>query len=474
LTTEHVFDMLAGMESAVALGEVLDEVSGHLNAQHARLVDAAVVMLANPSWWCGVGMEEPHQFLCWRTALSPARARQVVSIARRVGELPACMGRFRAGELSIDQMAAIAKRAPWWTDQQMADLAAMLTVSQLRRMLSSYPFPVVPEPAEASDDEADARAGETTDGVDGVVDAGATEDADEDESAGGVDANGAGDEVADGADSDGGGHDGPDDDAGGSGDGSVAEEAWWGWGDDGRFRLHLEVDPDSGLVLEQALSEAHDRLFNESGVSVSRIDAVRDVAERALDRVEGGSRRDRYRVHLHLDVDGVFTDAAGRHLPDSIRRHISCDGTLSPVFHQQGVPVSVGRAQRVIPPRLRRLVGLRDGGACRVPGCGADRFVEIHHIIHWQDHGRTESPNLICLCPHHHRMHHRGQLGITGDADQPDGFTFTNRHGRVIANSGARPTPPGAPPLEGCYRHPLGERLDTHALTFTPPTTPAV
>ena len=72
-------------------------------------------------------------------------------------------------------------------------------------------------------------------------------------------------------------------------------------------------------------------------------------------------------------------------------------------------------------------------------------------------------------------MHHRGELGIAGDADQPDGVTFTSRSGRVIAASGARPTRPGAPPPPpgGRYRHPLGERLDSRWLTFDPPHLPA-
>lgn len=447
------------MESATELSGVLDDVSGHLNAQHARLVDAAVTMLANPSWWSGEGVEEPHRFLCWRTAVAPGRAKQIVTIAERVDELPTCMARFRAGELSVDQMAAIATRAPWWTDGQIAELAPMLTVSQLRRSLAQYPFPDVPNPDESAggddavDDEGEDATDEEAERPDDADDATSDED---DATTDDASSAGSGDETGDSASD------------GRPGD---QDRAWWGWGDDGRLRLYLEVGPDSGMVIEQALCESRDRLFDQLGESVASADAVRDIAERSLDKVVSPSRRDRFRVNLHLDVDGDFTDAVGRRLPDSIRRHVGCDGSLSPVFHRDAVPVSVGRTQRVIPPRLRRQVIRRDHGACRVPSCGADAFVEIHHVEHWEDHGVTESWNLLCLCPAHHRMHHRGELGITGNADEPDGVTFTDRRGRVIAGSGARPTPPGAPPPppSGRYEHPLGERLDMHWLTFVPP-----
>ena len=72
-------------------------------------------------------------------------------------------------------------------------------------------------------------------------------------------------------------------------------------------------------------------------------------------------------------------------------------------------------------------------------------------------------------------MHHRGHLGIVGDADRPDGITFTNRHGLAITTSGAKPTPPEAPPPppSGQYRHPVGEPLDHWSIYFAPPKHPA-
>jgi len=68
-------------------------------------------------------------------------------------------------------------------------------------------------------------------------------------------------------------------------------------------------------------------------------------------------------------------------------------------------------------------------------------------------------------------LHHHGKLGISGNADEPDGVVFTNQAGNPIAQAGARPKPPRAPPSPpiGTYRHPLGERLDGRWLNFNPP-----
>ena len=68
-------------------------------------------------------------------------ARSIVAIAERVDELPASIEAFRRGELSLDQMATIARNAPAWADVQSRDYAIVMTVTQLRQVLQKYPFP---------------------------------------------------------------------------------------------------------------------------------------------------------------------------------------------------------------------------------------------------------------------------------------------------------------------------------------------
>ncbi|HEV7719781.1 MAG TPA: HNH endonuclease signature motif containing protein, partial [Iamia sp.] len=100
------------------------------------------------------------------------------------------------------------------------------------------------------------------------------------------------------------------------------------------------------------------------------------------------------------------------------------------------------------------------------PGCDSHLWIEAHHIIHWEDHGETATDNLLCLCAHHHRLHHQGLLGITGNADAPDGMIFTTATGRVLEPSG-RPTPPTTMPTVAPYDGPTGETLHQHWVTFT-------
>jgi hypothetical protein len=64
-------------------------------------------------------------------------------------------------------------------------------------------------------------------------------------------------------------------------------------------------------------------------------------------------------------------------------------------------------------------------------------------------------------------------MTISGNADQPDGLTFTDPHGNVIDPS-ARPIKPTRPPPAPAkpYEHPIGERLHKRDLLFADPPVP--
>ena len=104
------------------------------------------------------------------------------------------------------------------------------------------------------------------------------------------------------------------------------------------------------------------------------------------------------------------------------------------------MPVSVGRALRIVPERTRRLVLDRDRG-CRFPGCVARAHLEVHHVVHWADGGGTDLDNLVGVCPFHHDEHHRGEFTITGDANVAGGLVFLARGGWAIG-PGPTYTPP--------------------------------
>ncbi|MGK2957177.1 MAG: HNH endonuclease signature motif containing protein [Acidimicrobiales bacterium] len=58
-----------------------------------------------------------------------------------------------------------------------------------------------------------------------------------------------------------------------------------------------------------------------------------------------------------------------------------------------GQPQQVGKKTRTIPPSTRRGVNLRDQG-CRFPGCGARKYIDVHHIKHWAHGGTHEMANF--------------------------------------------------------------------------------
>jgi hypothetical protein len=402
------------------LEERLADLCGHRNVLDASLVRLVAEALETGVWEMP-GVVSAAHWLAWKAGLSGAHAQQVVSVARRRGDLPVMFAAFDAGELSFDQVAPIAAKAPAWADAELCEFARLATVTQLRRVMRSYEFPPDPTPGTADDDD---------------------------------------------------GPDGPDD------HGAVAEpvESLSMWHcDDGRWELRGELDAEHGAIVDAALREAQDALFRRDGDKATKVDALVEIANRSLDTVVDVGRRDRYRVHVHVDVDNTMTDGLGYRLPDWLRDLIWCDTIITTVHEHGGIPVSVGRAQRTVPERTRRLVILRDRG-CRVPGCNGDRFLEVHHVIHWDPHdgaGPTDTWNLACLCPRHHRLHHQGKLGISGNADDPHGLVFTDIYGRVMKPSAVARPPTGPPPEPaGRYQHPLGERLQMRWVTFNPPPPP--
>ena len=97
-------------------------------------------------------------------------------------------------------------------------------------------------------------------------------------------------------------------------------------------------------------------------------------------------------------------------IPAETARRLACDATISRIIvDHDGVPVSAGKARRVIPPALRRALDLRDRH-CTHPGCDMPaHWCDAHHIVHWADGGKTELANLRLLCRPHHRTAHNHQ-----------------------------------------------------------------
>ena len=407
------------------------EVAGVVHGGFAVLVDLAGDAL-DEKLWQGWGLHSPGQWLAWKSGLSIRVAGQVVKVARRRRELPCAVAALRSGELSLDQVRLIAVHVPAPYDEAATALAKVMTVAQLERILPRYCW--------------------DTDNGDRADDAG-------DDSA-----------------------DPPDPDRG--------RRGYFGFDDTGRGRLSATVPGDDALVLDAALKAARAELLarhraehpDEPVPWFTHADALVELARSYLAR--GAAEhpgRDRFLVHAHLDQhpDGtpVLRSHLGPVLPDVLRRFLTCDCDVRPVWEVHGKPLSVGRTERLVPDRARRIIEQRDGG-CIVPGCERRTGLDVHHIVHWEDGGRTDTSSLCCLCRKHHRQHHLGLLGITGDADAPDGLVVTDRWDRPMTPGPTlTPIDPDEPPETAAaaqqipttrYRPATGERCNPRDIWLAP------
>ena len=134
---------------------------------------------------------------------------------------------------------------------------------------------------------------------------------------------------------------------------------------------------------------------------------------------------------------------------------ITCTAALSWMRHDHdGSVLDAGRRRRRPDAALRRAARERDHCRCRFPGCESRR-VDLHHIQHWINGGRTSLKNLISLCKYHHMLiHQRGYL----IASAPGGaFTFHRPDGTLL------PASPAPPDLDGTIN-------DCHDAAVTPAT----
>jgi hypothetical protein len=114
------------------------------------------------------------------------------------------------------------------------------------------------------------------------------------------------------------------------------------------------------------------------------------------------------------------------------------------------------RAHQDIPPSVARLVWHRDGGRCRVDGCGSARGLELHHVVHRADGGSHDASNIVLCCFSCHQAHHAGRLTISGTADRlvvrrPDGYASSGRKAPHVRPS-IMPPPIAPPPIAPASR----------------------
>jgi hypothetical protein len=384
---------------------------GTINVAVARLV-ATIRMLIDTGGWGGHGIRSVEHWVSWKAGVSSRRAGDLVRVARRIDELPACWALFEQGRLTEDAMVRIARRVPAGRDGEVAGWAPGMLISQLTRALASCPE--LPDPALTPKAEQDrerfVRLRTRPDG--------------------------------------------------------------WGQGE-------LSLPPDEMAGLQVALQAARDAEFRDrnalpaeaevvSSGSVTWADAFVRLTQAGLDGLDPtlartGHPGERTKVLLHHDIAPDGTLGAGQlHLgpviPDPVARYLACDAEVLVATYRAGQLLGIHPTQRTVNRNLRRVIERRDQG-CAHPLCTRTRWLHIHHIVHWAQRGLTIPPNLVCLCPVHHRQLHDGELSIDGDPEAGS-LRFYDQRGSPI-----EPPDPGPPRqlrLDGPspYTPPFGERLD--------------
>ncbi len=213
----------------------------------------------------------------------------------------------------------------------------------------------------------------------------------------------------------------------------------------GMFRLDGWLDPVGGAALKaaiDALSKPLGRDDERTGPQ-RRADAAVELAHHAMD---AGSmpRRNGARPHVavHTTPEALrgAVGAPVSHLecgmPVSVAtvQRLACDGTLHRVLMADSVVTDMGRATRAVSPAQWRALKARHR-TCSWPGC--DRpigWTNPHHIEFFGRGGRSDLPNLLPLCFHHHRLVHEGgwqvvKAGSGYDFIPPERLSFRRARG---------------------------------------------
>ncbi|UJL26941.1 DUF222 domain-containing protein [Mycolicibacterium vanbaalenii] len=445
-----------------AFFEELAELAGQRNAIDGRIAQIAAE-IDRAELWGITGVKSLEGLLAWKLGTSFRNAETIVAVARRLDEFPRCSRDLREGRLSLDQVGVIAERAGAGSDDHYADLAAHSTVAQLRTAVKQEPRPE-PDPESESGADCDPESeSEAKPRRDPVPRASITKTSDEQYTYWRIAL--------------------PHDEAATFDtalnchlEGLVAQ-----WKRDHNITDHTD-DHNHDINSDPGRGDGHDTVDRGygpdddggGGEGVGRA-PLPDTVAAFWALVKAGwdvevARRPHGQhttVVMHVDVkDKIAALHLGPALSAAERRYLSCDATCEVWFERHGQVIGSGRTTRAISRRLRRALEHRDR-TCVVPGCGATRGLHAHHIRHWEDGGLTELDNLVLVCPHHHRLHHRGVITITGPADQ---LTVTDSVGRHLEPGSLARPPTQSPPEVAPYQGPPGERAQWKWYTpFQPP-----
>src|SRR5882724_10305347 len=415
------------------LGDQIAELSAHLDAAAARLLDLIRAFDARGGW--GNGFRSCAHWLTWHIGLDPGAARERVRVARALANLPRLADALARGELSYSKVRALTRVATPETEERLLKIGRAGTAEDVERIVRAWRR--VDRIAEAKESIRRHRARrlhvyQDEDGM--VVIHGRLEP-----EAGAVFRKAL----------------------------EAAREALYerarGSGVANTSVSAETLDPATGLIVREDMPTWGQQ----------QADALGLLAQTVLHHgLEPGTPGERYQVVVHVDASVLADPEApgqsvledGAHVSAETSRRLACYSSRVVMRHDaDGRVTEVGARTRTIPPALQRVLQHRDHG-CRFPGCGLP-FGQGHHIQHWANGGPTTLSNLALLCRRHHRAVHEEGYHVERQADGE--LRFRRPDGRPLPDT-PPPAPVPADPVDALRAGNDGHGLHIDARTAMP------
>jgi hypothetical protein len=200
----------------------------------------------------------------------------------------------------------------------------------------------------------------------------------------------------------------------------------WYFDEGRRFGLEAELPAADGAVVEKALVRLSEQIpvmpgeEDQSCAEQRRADALVMLASA---RVAEDQDPDRATAVIHVRAGGYGEEDRASEVEDGpvihpqTARRLMCSGRLQWLLEDEaGDVLRVGRTRRDPPRWMMRQLKHRDR-ECQFSGCGARRYLQAHHIRHWEQGGPTELDNLILVCFFHHKLVHEYGWRILRERD---------------------------------------------------------
>src|SRR5246500_654692 len=118
------------------LGDEIAELSAHLDAATARLLDLIREFDARGGW--NSGFRSCAAWLSWRVGLDLGAARERVRVARALGTLPLLAQALARGELSYAKVRALTRVATPETEDRLLKVGQAGTAAHVERIVRGW------------------------------------------------------------------------------------------------------------------------------------------------------------------------------------------------------------------------------------------------------------------------------------------------------------------------------------------------